>query len=101
MGEHQCHFCGHITTGFEEQEFHARQHELDTLKATIATLEQQLAEVRADREEGVRHVLALENLTALALVYKEQMVVKAAIAWADKGDAQPTEHAWLDQTGEQ
>ena len=52
MGEHHCHFCGHLTTGFEAEEFHARQHELDTLKSTITTLEQQLAEARADREVG-------------------------------------------------
>lgn len=28
MGEHQCPHCGHITTGFEEQEFHATRHNL-------------------------------------------------------------------------
>lgn len=37
MGEHQCLICSHITSGYEDTEFHAREHELKELRAELTS----------------------------------------------------------------
>lgn len=44
MGEHQCPFCHHITTGFEQQEFERAQAELAAKDAEIERLRALLKE---------------------------------------------------------
>ena len=38
MGEHQCPHCGHITTGFEQQEFEIAKKASDAKEAEISRL---------------------------------------------------------------
>lgn len=38
MGESQCPTCGHIVTGFEQQDFVCRKHELEAKDAEIERL---------------------------------------------------------------
>lgn|SRR5487761_64208 len=53
MGEYQCPLCGHITSGFEQQEFepHVKQHdakdaELDRLRSALSEAEGQAETLR-------------------------------------------------------
>lgn len=35
MGVHQCPHCGHITTGFENQEFDARKTKIEAMRTLV------------------------------------------------------------------
>lgn len=54
MGEHQCPVCGHITTGFEQQEFEAKQHELECLRERIAFLTATLRDIAHAGDAGAQ-----------------------------------------------
>lgn len=81
MGDKQCAFCGHITTGFEHQEWEAAQHATECLKARIADLESQLSACRDDRAVGAWHI---REITTESDSRREQNAKEmAGRAWAN------------------
>lgn len=47
MGESQCPLCGHIVTGFEQQDFEVKRDEHAALHARIAELEAEVARLKS------------------------------------------------------
>ena len=70
-----------VSMEYLEPPFITSKYEVREVLSTIATLEQQLAEARADREVGARYVRMLVGGPAF------HDSIGNALAWAEKGCA--------------
>lgn len=71
MDEHQCAHCGHITTGFEQQEFDVRAAEITALRSRCEGLERAMKYVVQECETSIKQIYPaqyyLANIEAAAL----------------------------------
>lgn len=63
MGEHQCRECGHVTTGFEQQQFEADRAVVDTKDAEIGRLRAALQQIADGLGSAALASRALQPLT--------------------------------------
>lgn len=73
MGEHQCPHCGHITTGFEEQEFRAAQHAAAAKDAELLHTQEQSSAYKNDYEVEQRKRLAAEAALREIAAYSDKL----------------------------